>query len=157
MKTQDVLADHMQIGWPETIEVFAIGIGVSGSRDVIRQRIQPDIHDVLIIFWNRNTPLEAGARDREVSEARLDEADNLIAPRGRSNEVRMLLVIFQQRFLPFRQVEEIARLLDPLDRCTGRCFSILDLGLGKECFIPNRVPAFIGTQIDMAFIQKPFP
>src|SRR3546814_3752307 len=40
MKAQDILADHMQVGWPVTPEFRAVRIGVADGRDVIGERVE---------------------------------------------------------------------------------------------------------------------
>src|SRR3546814_13809373 len=58
MKAQDILADHMQVGWPVTPEFRAVRIGVADGRDVIGERVEPDIHDVGIVARDRDAPLD---------------------------------------------------------------------------------------------------
>ena len=79
MEAQDILADHVQIGRPESAEQVAIGIRVPHSGYVVGQRVEPDIHDVVVIARHRHAPVEGGARDGQVPQPALHKADHLIA------------------------------------------------------------------------------
>src|SRR5262249_61872616 len=45
--------------------------------------VEPDINDVARIARHRDAPAEAGARDRQVAQTALDEADDLVSARAR--------------------------------------------------------------------------
>jgi hypothetical protein len=49
-------------------------------------------------------------------QARLDEGDHLVAALGRTDEIGVGLVEREQLVLVGGELEEVARLLDPLDR-----------------------------------------
>ena len=68
---------------------------------------------MIFVARHIDAPFEAGAGHRQVMHAAFDEADDLIAPRFRRDEVGVVVVEFEQRFLPFRKVKEIARLFHP--------------------------------------------
>ena len=60
VKAQDILADHMQIGWPE----FGVPFGIaeftvgwpSGRGQIVGQRIKPYIHHMRVVIRHRNAP-----------------------------------------------------------------------------------------------------
>ena len=119
VEADDVLADHVQVGRPVLPQRIA-GVGIAARGDVVGERVQPDIHDVLGIARHRHAPREAGARHREVLQAALHEADDLVAPAVRRDEARVLVVEVEQPVGPGRQLEEVGRLLDPLDLGAAR-------------------------------------
>src|SRR5258708_18673325 len=102
------------------------------------------------IAGHRDAPAEAGARDGEVAQAALDEAHHLVAPRARRDEVRVLVVEFEQPVLPRRQAEEIILLLDPFDLGAGRRATADELALVIEGFVAHGVPAGEAAEIDLA-------
>ena len=69
VEAHDVLADDMQIGRPVALEFFAVGVGKARRGDVIRQRVDPHIHDVLVVAGHADAPVERRARDRQVLQA----------------------------------------------------------------------------------------
>ena len=100
METDDVFAHHMEVGRPEILVQGGLGIRVSECRDVVGQSVQPDIHDMLGIIRYRNAPRESGARNRQVAQAAFDKADHFIAPAWRQDEIRILVIEFQQPLAP---------------------------------------------------------
>src|SRR3546814_19895844 len=52
--------------------------------------------------------------DREILEAALHEADHLVAPGRRQDEVGVRVIEGEQAVAPFRQLEEVGLLLHPL-------------------------------------------
>src|SRR5205085_661406 len=81
-----ILADHVQIGRPERGEL-ALDIRIAERADVIDQRIEPHIDDMLRVARHRHAPAEAGARDRQIVEPRFDKADDLVAGRARRDGI----------------------------------------------------------------------
>ena len=100
MESQNVLADHVQISWPELQKHFRIGVGIADGGDVVGQRIEPHIHYVVRIVRHRHTPFEAGPRDRKILQPALDEAHHLVAPARRGDRIEIVLVIADQPVLP---------------------------------------------------------
>src|SRR6185437_13856752 len=78
VKADDVLAYRMKIGRPEGCEISTFRLGITERRDVVRERVEPHIDDMARIARHRNAPGEAGARDRQVAQAALDEADHFV-------------------------------------------------------------------------------
>src|SRR5690606_9496113 len=114
------LPDHMEIRGPIALEGLAFDIGIANGGDVVRQGIQPHVHDVIGITWNRNAPAEGRAADREIAQASLYKGDNLVAPTVRPDENGVRFIESQQAILPGGQTEEIGGLLSPLYCCAGR-------------------------------------
>ena len=95
MEADDVLADDMHIGRP-VLPVRLALVREADAGDVVGQRVEPDIHHVLGVVRHLHAPIEGGARDRQILQPRLDEADDFVATRVRTDEVRLLLVELQQ-------------------------------------------------------------
>ena len=105
MKAQDILADHVQIGGPPHlialgITIFAI-CGPTGCRDIIRQRIQPDIHHMGIITGDWHAPGKAGAADRQIAQPTTHEAFHLVETGLRADKARVCLIEIKKWLLPF--------------------------------------------------------
>ena len=61
----------MQCSWPE-FGVLLVGlIGVVDGGDVVGERVEPDVHDVLGVPRHRDAPAEGGSRHGEVPESPL--------------------------------------------------------------------------------------
>ena len=101
------------------LEFLAVGIGKADRGDVIGQRVDPHIHDVLVAAGHADAPVEGGARDREVLQAAAHEARDFVQALLRQHEVRHARVELEQLVLVGREPEEIAFLLDPFDRRAG--------------------------------------
>ena len=110
----------------------------------------------LRIARHRNAPVEGGARDRQILQAALHEARDLVQPLLRQHEIRDARVEVEQLVLIGGQPEEIALLLDPLDRRAGfdrepRPLLVqAGLVLGVIGFVAHRIPAGIFVEIDVA-------
>src|SRR3546814_15345126 len=59
MKTNDILADHMDVRWPECCEI-AVRIGKAETRAIGRQRTDPKIHHMPWRPRPRPPPFETG-------------------------------------------------------------------------------------------------
>ena len=115
MEAQDVFADDVHISRPEFAERFRFDIRVSHTGEVVGQRVDPHVHDVLVIAWNRHTPVKRGARNRKVLQSLRNEPDDFVAARVRSDEFRVLFVELEQFVLVGRQTEEVGLFFCPFD------------------------------------------
>ncbi len=88
VEAHDILADHMQVGRPVALELRAVAVGKSGRGDVVGQRIDPDIHDVLGIAGHADAPVERGARDRQILQAAAHEARHFVEALLRQHVIR---------------------------------------------------------------------
>ena len=55
MEADDVLADHVEVGRPVLPEWIGL-VWVAALGDVVGERVQPDVHDVLGIARHRHAP-----------------------------------------------------------------------------------------------------
>ena len=92
VKAQDVLAHHVQVGGPVGLKFPMIFIGIANGGDVVCERVQPHVHDVIVVARHRNAPLERGARNRQIVQPAFDKAGDLVAPGFGQNEVRVFVI-----------------------------------------------------------------
>ena len=64
MEADDILADDVKRRRPIALEFFAAGIWKTDTRNVIRKRVHPHIHDVSVGSGHADAPVERCARDR---------------------------------------------------------------------------------------------
>src|SRR5438270_7573768 len=98
MEADNFLADHVHVSRPVTFKVFLLRRIFRSQSDggaVVAQRVQPYIHHVLGIARHGNAPLESAAADREITQAALHKSYDLVAPRLRTDESWILLVMRQ--------------------------------------------------------------
>ncbi len=160
VEAHDVLADHVEIGRPVFRHPLGV-VGVADGREVVGQRIDPDVHHVVRVVRHRDAPFQRGARNGEVLEAALHERDHLVAAGRRADEVRLVLVEREETVLEGAEAEEVARLLHPRDRGAGRrallAVHLGELALGEERLVAHRVPAAVLAEIDVAGVRHRLP
>src|SRR5262249_3075087 len=122
----------------------AVTGSVSEHREVVRQRVEPDVHDVFRIVGNGNAPLKRRPADAEILQAALDEGSDLFEASLRLEKIRMLRVEIEERLLILRQAEVIALFLQALDlAAAGRTSAVDQLRFWNEDLIDRAVPAFV--------------
>src|ERR1700721_1249560 len=100
----------MGVGWP--ISGPRAAVGKAGGGDVIRQRVDPDVHDMARIVGHRHAPIEGRSADREILEAALNESDDFVAVLLRRDELGASLVMRKQELAIGGEPEKVALLLD---------------------------------------------
>ena len=140
----------MHITRPEALKKRLI-VERAHARDVVRQRVDPDIEHVLGIVRPFDTPIKSGATDREVSKPRRDKRSHFVSPSIGLNAMRVRIVPLQKRLLILAEPEEIALLLNPFHLGARRLhMTVFDFGLVKKRFIGGGVPSRIRIEIDIA-------
>ncbi len=109
-----------------------------------------------------HAPVEGRARDAEILQARLDEAQHFVAAALGLDELGMLGVELEQRFLIFGETEEPAFLDRPLDRRTLwrellAILAVYDLLVAIIGFVAHRVPALVAAGVKIAGIRHGLP
>ena len=89
---------------------------VADRREVVDQRVEPDVGDVRRVPRERHAPGDRAAADREVGEAAPDEPERLVALGLGPHEARMRRVPVEQGLLESGELEEVVLLGDVLDR-----------------------------------------
>ena len=154
VETGDVLPDDVQIGRPPRLEQPVVG-AVPDSRDVVDERVDPDINHAVGIGRHRNAPRLAGPAHRDVVEAGLEQAEHLVAADLRLQELRMGRVVIEQALPVLRQPEEMVLLLDPLRRlAVDRAVAVLEVLLRLERLARDAVPPLVVAVIDVAGVGQ---
>ncbi len=152
VEPDNLLADQMHVRRPELGEFFPV-VQIAGRRDIVGQRVEPDVNDMLTVEGNRNSPVERGPGHAEIFEALLDEVDHLVAAGNRLNELWVVLDVLQQAVLIFGHTEEITFLLHHFHRSSAiRTVAVRQLALQPESFTGGAIPAFIGGFINIPLI-----
>src|SRR3546814_9109067 len=86
------------------------------ARQIVRQRIDPDVHDMAWAAGNGDAPVKARARDRQVRQASSDEAHHFIATAVGLDELRVRLIMRQKPVGIGGKAEEPTYLHGPFHR-----------------------------------------
>src|SRR5882724_509450 len=155
MKSNNLFADEMDIGGPETL--FLIIRAANGAQ-IRRQRVKPNVKNVRLFARNGNAPANRGARNAKIPETAFHKTDNFVAARFRLNEIRMLGVPVQQRFLKSRKFEKIIWLRDSFrgPAAIGTVFTRLHVHVGivVDAVLP-RVVSWVDETIFAAQLEEP--
>ena len=153
MEAHDLLADEMQIRGPVFLEHLRI-VEIADWREVVRERIEPDVDDVLRVDGHGDAPVERRAADAEVVEPLLDEVDHLVAPRDGLDEVWMILDVLEHAILVFAHLEEIRFLRDLLHGAVAvRAAAVLvELVLRPVALAGRAVEPFVLALVDIALL-----
>ncbi len=116
MEAGDVLA-HELGGGPATVEVLVVGAVPDGG-DVVEERVEPHVEHVAVVPRDLDSPVEAGTRDRQVTQTAFDERDDLVAHTLGLDEVGALVVQVEKTLLEVAHPEEVVGLFEDLDRTT---------------------------------------
>src|SRR5947209_16329789 len=121
--SQNVFANEVQAGPKFREQVFSgicpsLFTSPAERRDVVEQRVEPDVDGMPRVVRNRNRPTDGCLQTayRNVFEAAAYEADDLISAHVGQYEVGPGLVEFEQRFVVIGEAEEIALLGDSIKR-----------------------------------------
>ncbi len=87
VELEDVLGEEVERGPVARREVLP-GARVGERREVVDERVDPDVDDLLLVPGDGDAPGDAGAADADVLEALLDERQGLVVARPRLHEVR---------------------------------------------------------------------
>mmetsp|Transcript_52886 Transcript_52886/g.129139 ORF Transcript_52886/g.129139 Transcript_52886/m.129139 type:complete len:325 (+) Transcript_52886:1186-2160(+) len=155
VKPDDVLANQVNVARPR----LAVGaIGPITPREVVRERIEPHVHNVrlgareLLVKGHRDAPAECGARDREVTQWLLQPVLDLIAPPLGHDEVLVGVDVGEELLLVLAHPEEVAllgHLLQGLARRRILIVSESSVVLRNKSLLTHIVPPLVRVQIDV--------
>jgi hypothetical protein len=100
---------------PPPLELLLVA-AVADRGDVVGQRVEPHVGDVLAVPRQRDAPLQAGAADAEVAQPAADEAEGLVAAELGLDGAGVGGVPVEQAVLEAAEAEEVVLLLEVLDR-----------------------------------------
>jgi hypothetical protein len=116
VEARDVLADDVEVGRPPVAVAL---VGEADGRQVVRERVEPDVDGVRLVARPGDAPRQARARHGDVLQPALEDAPDLVAPALRLDELGALLQQLEQPVLVARQPEEPVLLLRPRSRASG--------------------------------------
>ena len=141
---------------PVALAQVLAGPRIRQRAEVVDQRVDPDVDDLVLIPRNRDTPRLSGSAEAEVLEPALDEAPRLVSAEVGQDEVRPLVVELQQRLLVAREPEEVVLLLDPLrDGAVLGTLPVHELVLVLERLAADAVETRVGVLVDVAVVVDP--
>ena len=150
----DVLADHVQVGRPPGVEQRVVG-AVADARDVVDQRVHPDVDHAAGIGRNRYAPRLPGPAHGDVLEAGLEQPQDLVAADLRLERLRVRRVALEQGLAILRQAEEVVLLAYPLRRAlVHRAGAVDEVLLLLERLARDAVPPFVEPLVDVARLDQ---
>ena len=157
VELEDVLADEVDRGRPETLAQVLPGTRVGERGVVVEQCIDPDVDHLGRIPGDGHTPLQPGPAERYVAQPTLDEGKRLVVAVLGEHEVRALGVEALQRLLEGRQPKEpvVLALLLELDLVDRATIALVQLRLGLEVGAARAVPAFVGALVHVTVVVDP--
>ena len=161
MEPQDVLADDMHIGGPQSAELLAllpvrlVGIIPDGG-DIVDQRIQPDVGHVAGVEGHGDSPRKGGTGHAQILQSCLEEiVDHFLLAALRLDEVRMLIKVGHESVGVPAHAEEVRLLAGALDGSAAvGASAVRRLRIGEEGFARLAVPALVAGFIDVALVIK---
>ena len=158
MEADNFLADQMDIRRPVLLEQRVIVRAVAQRGNVVAQRVNPDVHRVLLVERDRDAPLDGRAADAQVFQPRTEEVvQHLVGAAGGLDEVRMLLDVLNQPFGVLLQSEEVGFFTRLFHRAAAvRAAAVFELQFRPEGFAGRAVPSLVFRLVDVALIVQLF-
>jgi hypothetical protein len=153
VRLQDVLGHHVFDAAPALLKGRIIGI--AEAREVVDERIEPHVADVVLVEGKLDAPFETRfrTRDAEVLETALvaQHGQNLVAVALGTDQVRLLLECLHEPVEVAAHLEEVVRFDAPL----GRAFvipaqAVHHVPLGEEALAADAVEAFVLAKLDLS-------
>ena len=140
----------MHVGGPPRLK-FIFVRAVTRRRDIIQQRIEPDIGHVIGIEGQIDPPAHSRLRprDAQVVERFSQKSEDLVLAVFGLDETGVSVDVIDELLLVLAHLEEIILLLDPLH--VAELAGVLFL-FGDETLFGHRIPAFILVGIDVALV-----
>ena len=155
VETQNLLADHVDVSGPVLIKVVVGIVIIAQCGDVVGKCIDPHIDGVLGVKRNLDAPGNAGTGYTGILQALLDEGDHLVFAGSGLDEIRVLVIIFQQAVSVFAGLEEVGFLLCLIDRAAAvGALAVFQLGFSPEAFARLAVHALIGALVDITLVMQ---
>ena len=166
MEPQNILPDYVQVGGPErrqsgvlisaavpTVDDVVVDPQSVHPREIIRQRVEPHIHDVIRIepLRKRNPVREGRTTDAQVPQSIGSQSGEYRVPLTiRTDEVDVRLDVLDESVVVLPHPEEVTRLLHPLEGLAGRRVAVvakLGLGVRDERLLLDVVPPRVIVEI----------
>ena len=153
VEAHDILRDHVGVGRPELVEVVVLVIEIAQRGDIVGERVDPDIDDMLLVEGHGDAPLEGRARYAQIFQTGLDEVVDQLGSARLGLEV---VGLGQQLLDPLgkrRHPEKVSLLLclDDLSAALG-ALAIDELTLRPEALAGSAVFAAVLALVDVALV-----
>src|SRR3989304_5466625 len=157
MKSQNIFSDQMRVSRP--VSFIPVGIvGIAACREIIGERVEPDVHDMPGVARNRYAPGEGRPTYAQVAQAFPQERSYLVPPVIGLYEPGVLLDVLKNGRAVFGELEKIARLFELLNRPAAvRELQVYQLFFGPETLAVGAVPVLVFSEIDVAAFKGSFP
>ena len=160
METHDVLADNVHVCRPILlVEFAAVAVGVvAESRDIVGERVQPDVYDMPRVALYGYAPRERSTAYAKVLKSRLEKiVDHLVFTRYGHDELGMLVVILHEFVCVFAHPEEICLFFSELylSAAVGT-FAVHELTFRPEGFARGAIPALVLAFVYISLFEKSF-
>ena len=106
----DVLADDMQIRRPPRLEQARRQLAKVEGRDVVDERIDPDVDDAVLVERDRDAPFLAFTTDRQIVQAGFEHVEDLVASQLGYQKLGVLTIVIEQRLSILGELEEVVTL-----------------------------------------------
>ena len=157
VEAHDLLAHQMHVRRPVLLKEMVVAAAVAEGGDVVGERVHPHIDHVAGVKVHRNAPLERGAADAQVLQARAQEVvEHLVGAGRRLDEVRVGLDIVDEPVLILAHAEEVALLARRLGGAAAvrAEVALLELRGRPEGLAFGAVLALVGTLVDVALLVE---
>ena len=128
-------------------------LGVADARDVVDQRVEPDVGDVLLVPGDLDAPGQArlGPRDAEVLQGLLQEGEHFVSVALGPDEVGVVVDVADEPLLVLAHLEEVVALLAELGlRLVVGALAVDELRLRVEALAAHAVVAAVLAEVDVA-------
>ncbi len=156
MRGQDVLADQVVGSRPPLVELQVVAPVAHGA-DVVHERVEPDVADIVLVEGQVDAPGHAALRPRDakVVQRLAQEAERLVAPMVRLDELRVLVDVLDQPLLVLAHPEEVVRFLDLLDGPVAfRAFAVHEVLLHEKPLVRHAVPAVVLRAVNLVAVVQ---
>mmetsp|Transcript_14847 Transcript_14847/g.31999 ORF Transcript_14847/g.31999 Transcript_14847/m.31999 type:complete len:642 (+) Transcript_14847:470-2395(+) len=161
VEPEDVLSDDVDVGRPELGQFLVFGpVLVADSErihagQVVRQRVEPNVHDVVGVepLRHRNAMRERRATDAQIPQLiPVQPRQNQIPMSLRSNELGVVFNVLHQPLVILAHTKEVTRLLHLLQRLTRGGIAVVTqfrLVVGDEGLLLDVVPSRVLGEVDV--------
>ena len=153
VETDDLLSHYMHIGRPVLFKIIILVVEIAESCDIVGKCIHPDVHNMVFIKVNRDSPFKAGSGDTEILQARLDEIVDHLVDAGSRLQERACFQQILHGLCILGEAEEIGFLFRIVHFTSAvGALSIHQLALCPEALARCAVHTFVGTLVDIPVV-----
>ena len=149
----------MQVRGPVFAEVFTLFVNiVTQRRDIVRQRVKPNVNNVLFVKRNGNAPFERRSRNAEILKPRVEEVvyHFLFAEFG-ADEVGVVFDVRHKPVRVFGHLEEVRFFFHLFDRSAAvGALAVHYLRFREKRFARLAVPALVFRFVYVALLVEFF-